>query len=875
MSDGITLISEEDDVDISSKIQKYYIKKNAKPAWYLGTGFVLFWTLLFFAVVLPFFYRMPTSLTIEDDHKGEFIGDRAYNTLNNLVNIGPRTVGSSANEVDAVLFLINELAAIRKVLLQDYFTMEVDIQRASGALRYTHMLNMYQGVRNIIVKLTPKSSTSESYLLVNSHYDTVATSPGAGDDGFMVATMLEVLRVMATTPQSFEHPVVFLFNGAEETAFQASHGFITQHKWAPNCKAVVNLDAAGSGGRDILFQSGPSNPWLVEYYKKHAKHPFATSLGEEIFQSGVIPSDTDFTAFVEHGKIPGLDIAQIINGYIYHTKYDRIDVIPRSSIQSTGDNVLSLVRGLANATELHNPQAYEEGHAVFFDFLGLFLISYSEDTGIILNNCVAVVGLVLVFVSLWRMSSISSLSLTQVLQRVLIQLILQIIALALGLALPLLIAYVFDSFGLSLTYFSSLSLLIGLYVCPALIGLSLPITIYYQWKKDDKLPCPYGLQLALHIWAILLSMLAIALTAYGLRSAYVFTILNGFYAVSLALNLLTTLHDRDYNWTGLVMACQVIPFLYCTYRTYLLLVVVIPMSGRLGSAINPDLAIAGVTALGTIFGWGFLIPLINIFRRPYLIVLSILTVTVITVILASSTDIGFPYRPRASSERVSFQHVRRVFYEYDGSIAKDESGYLISFQDRREAEPMKIRSIANARSIRSDCEKHMMCGVPLYDERWVDNRLGSVWLPREQPIQLPAKANLTLLSKQILESNTTARFEFKLEGPDHMSLFIQTYEDDFATLSNWSFDRTYLENPPAYPLSYHIYFTYGTDRSPLNFSLDISKPNGDFEVPLFQLGISGHYVETKRDALTEQFAASFPSYAALVDWPSSYDRYIF
>lgn len=82
------------------------------------------------------------------------------------------------------------------------------------------------------------------------------------------------------------------------------------------------------------------------------------------------------------------------------------------------------------------------------------------------------------------MSSISSLSLTQVLQRVLIQLILQIIALALGLAVPLLIAYVFDSFGLSLTYFSSLSLLIGLYVCPALIGLSLPITIYYQWKKD-------------------------------------------------------------------------------------------------------------------------------------------------------------------------------------------------------------------------------------------------------------------------------------------------------------------------------------------------------------------------------------------------------
>lgn len=47
-------------------------------------------------------------------------------------------------------------------------------------------------------------------------------------------------------------------------------------------------------------------------------------------------------------------MAQISNGFVYHTKYDLIDVIPRGALQNTGDNVLSLVRGLANATELHD-----------------------------------------------------------------------------------------------------------------------------------------------------------------------------------------------------------------------------------------------------------------------------------------------------------------------------------------------------------------------------------------------------------------------------------------------------------------------------------------------------------------------------------------
>lgn len=145
-------------------------------------------------------------------------------------------LGSNGNEIEAVQFLMKELNQIKEEALRDYFDMEIDLSQASGTFALKHSLRVYQGVQNIAVKLTPRNSTSESYLLVNSHFDSKPATPSAGDAGFMIVTMLEVLRVIATTKQSIQHPIVFLFNGAEEGALEGSHGFITQHKWASNCK---------------------------------------------------------------------------------------------------------------------------------------------------------------------------------------------------------------------------------------------------------------------------------------------------------------------------------------------------------------------------------------------------------------------------------------------------------------------------------------------------------------------------------------------------------------------------------------------------------------------------------------------------------------
>ncbi|XP_034110822.1 endoplasmic reticulum metallopeptidase 1-like [Drosophila albomicans] len=849
------------------------VSRNAKLPWYFATGFLMFWGLLFFAVVLPYFYRLPTPLTLEDVGNNVFIAERAYNNLYTLSNIGIKLSGTDKNEVEAVNFLLSELDKIKENMNNNLFDLEIDLFQSSGLFVIKTFHRVYQGIQNIAVKISPKNSTSETYLLINSHFDS-ESGPGAGDAGFMIVTMMEVLRVIATSKQPIQHPIVFLFNGGEEGGLQASHGFITTHRWAPLCKAVINLDAAGSGGRDILFQSGPNHPWLVEYYKKYIKHPFATTMAEEIFQAGLIPSDTDFRQFKTYGQIPGLDMAQCINGFVYHTRYDTIDVIPRGSLQNTGNNILGLVRGLANATELNDTEAHKTGHAVFFDFLGIYFFHYSEATGEYLNFGVGGAALLLIILSMWRMAAVSNVSLYLVINWLILVTVIQIISFALGIVLPLVVAYTMDSYGLTLTYYSTPVLIIGLYVCPSLIGLSLPLTIYFSLQCRNKISAPYHLQLALHGQAIILAVLSIVVTYLGYRSAYIFVIPLVFYVVALALNLMTILHDLGYAWTGLLKVSQVVPFLYSSYLFYTFIVVMRPMAGRSGSGTNQDLYIAFLSGLGTVLSFGFLVPLINTFRRPSSVIFFLVASTGLTVYLASSTQLGFPYRPKTNTQRISYLDVRNIYYDFDGTISKDESGYLMLFQDRRRETPL-VGSNVNTTgmiSLASACEKQMMCGMPLYDNRFVTQRLQSFWIPRSEPIVPPIPATLLLLSKTLV-NGTTVRYEFSLTGPTIMRLFIKAEED--VTISNWSFLRTYLENPPPAPIPHQIYLKYFTDDTPFKFFFELYKPNRDYDVPLFELGVSAHYTAYDIDAKSKEFADSFPSYAFLDHWPAFYQRYYF
>lgn len=63
----------------------------------------------------------------------------------------------------------------------------------------------------------------------------------------------------------------------------------------------------------------------------------------------------------------------------------------------------------------------------------------------------------------------------------------QVVAFVLGLGLPISVAYLFDKYGLTMTYFSTPALSLGLYVCPSLLGLALPSYVHLRMQQNVSL----------------------------------------------------------------------------------------------------------------------------------------------------------------------------------------------------------------------------------------------------------------------------------------------------------------------------------------------------------------------------------------------------
>ncbi|GAA6040391.1 hypothetical protein JCM8097_007592 [Rhodosporidiobolus ruineniae] len=308
-------------------------------------------------------------------------------------------------------YLLDRIAEIREEMVRRHpeggMQIEVWHQIGDGTHLFDFMekkvWKKYFGISNVIVRLSDGTQSSKANsILVNAHSDSTLPSPGAADDLVGVAVMLEALRVMALGERRLTNAAVFLFNGAEESLQDASHLFITQHPLKDSVRAVINLEACGTDGKEIVFQA--TSDEMIRALAR-TPSPYATVIASEIFQTGLILSDTDFRQFAEYGNLTGIDAALVQNSYRYHTMLDTADSIQPGAIQHMGLNTLALLEyftspltSMGNSPEPTPKLPHSKtGATVFFSALGgkVFVV-YSRATATALYGVLAALVAVVV-----------------------------------------------------------------------------------------------------------------------------------------------------------------------------------------------------------------------------------------------------------------------------------------------------------------------------------------------------------------------------------------------------------------------------------------------------------------------------------------------
>jgi hypothetical protein len=278
----------------------------------------------------------------------QFSAVRALGTLHRILgNDVPHPVGSPANE------------AVRDRIVAEFTNLgyRPQVQTAFACDEYGACAT----VNNVLARLdgTEGGAGSGDAVLLAAHYDSVPAGPGDSDDGTGAATVLESARALRSQPAP-RHSIIFLVDEGEEAGLLGARAFVDSHPWAKQVRAAVNVDARGTSGPSLMFETGSANDWAVGIYARHAVRPATSSIFYTAYK--LLPNDTDFTVFKAAGY-QGLNFAFIGDEVHYHTPLDNSANVTLASLQHQGENALPAVLAFANS-DLSPPPQQE---AVFFD----------------------------------------------------------------------------------------------------------------------------------------------------------------------------------------------------------------------------------------------------------------------------------------------------------------------------------------------------------------------------------------------------------------------------------------------------------------------------------------------------------------------------
>uniref|UniRef100_A0A0K0ECQ0 FXNA-like protease n=1 Tax=Strongyloides stercoralis TaxID=6248 RepID=A0A0K0ECQ0_STRER len=742
------------------------------------------------------------------DFVDSFSETRISNFLQELSDVGNKPSGSINCELKTFNLIKNKLEQLKEKASFTQHLIEIDTQYESNCFNMPRFDTdgfgiCYKNISNILARLSPAhigTSSSRTALLINCHYDSWPTSDGGSDDLVQCALMIELLDVLTST-RSRPYPIdiIFLFNGAEESSLLASHAFITKHPWRHSIRAFINLEASGSGGRELLFQAGPGNQWILQAYLNSAIYPHCSVLGQEIFQSGIYPGDTDFRIFRDYGRIPGLDIAYVQNGYWWHTEFDQAKRITPGSLQRAGENILSTVKELIYSPYFNNPAHYEDKKFVFFDILGITTIVYTMNTAYYLNWSLIMIALIITakdFIPIKNLSNNSS-KIQKYSSQFLTLIFLHFFSFLSMILFVYLSTSIVKSLNLNMLWYSN-HIYSGLfYVIPSFCGI---LSIYTFFVTSD-----INITTFQNSIIYFQSLLLLILTILEIASAFLITILLIFNLINKFLQIFYKLLKKKKskgkrNIDSFIITLFTAPLssLMIIYTLIMVLSIFIPIMGR--SSSDSEIIIGlfiGISVYFSSLNFLHLLNKTNTNTKCGIITTLIFLWFSILLLLKLNSQIG-PYHYSddfPTVRRTQLYHVHRQFYNKNSNIPINSSQLYVIAQDSRGVMdipfvknpvllPTSNNLLIDVKFNNVNCKnKGKYCELPYYyptANRISDNHI------REAEIQennFDIETNIKL--KDIKIYNNTYIYKLNIIGSGQMSVVMSPIQNEDCIINNW------------------------------------------------------------------------------------------
>ncbi len=260
-----------------------------------------------------------------------FDAQRAYDDVKYQLDLGPRTMGSTAHE-QAAEWIISSL---------ERANWQVEVEEVNGA---TAIGGQSINLKNIIAK----RGSGTPWVILGSHYDSRSVAdqdpnpakrtqpvPGADDGASTVAILLELARVI---PADLNKQVWLVFFDDEDNGNSSGAGwsigstwFVSSLKGKPD--SVVILDMLGDKNLCVYMEKNSNQEINNEIW----------AVAKELGYSQFIPTYKyaiidDHLPFIQAG-IKAANVIDIDYPY-WHTTQDTLDKISAESLKIVGDTML-------------------------------------------------------------------------------------------------------------------------------------------------------------------------------------------------------------------------------------------------------------------------------------------------------------------------------------------------------------------------------------------------------------------------------------------------------------------------------------------------------------------------------------------------------